>query len=186
MTPSNRQCELLANCLAKHYKTLLGVAGPHAGGPVEAEDIVQQAAMITLGHCDRLRTEAAMVRWLLRVVKRVGLNGSAKRARRAELRAGHVRQHPGSIDPRPLSSEFEERVAEALLAAESLSRDQRRVVHCVLDGLSYKETAAKLDRSVGAVRVLWLRAVQNLRKVLLPGRTHPEEARYRHLRPGNP
>lgn len=168
MTRSKERYEMVARCLAKHYETLLAIAKPHAVGAIATEDIVQRAAMITLEHCDRLSNEAAAVAWLRQVTKREGLKISAKRARRARLRAEYARVNAGWVDPLPLSSEFEKRVAEALQATKSLSTDQRRVVHCVLKGLSHKETATELDKKTGAVRVLWHRAIRNLRELLLP------------------
>lgn len=173
MTRSSDQYELLAECLAKHYKALLRVARPFAGGAIEAEDIVQQAAMISLAHCHKLTDEKAMKRWLFRVVKDVGLKASTKRARRKKLRTERDLPSPGLVDSFPVSSEREELVAGVLRAAESLSTDQRKVVHCVLHGLSHHETAAKLDKSPGAIRVLWHRAVQNLRKRFRPSGDGP-------------
>ena len=166
MTRSKHKYDLVARCLAQHWKTMLDVARPHAGGAIEAEDIVQEAVMKTLAHCDRLNNEAAVVAWLRRVIEREGLRASARRGRRDKLRTRHMRHIPESVDPAPRSSGFEERVAEAVRAAESLPPDQRRVVHCVLEGLSHGETAATLDKTEGAVRVLWHRAVRKLRRIL--------------------
>ena len=162
----HEQYELVAQGLARHYEKLLLLARPYATGVIEAEDIVQQAALISLVHSDRLEDDAAVDRWLFRVVRSVGQNIAAKRSRRAKLRGEHVRVNPGFVDPFRLSSELEERVAEVLQAADALSTDQRKVVHCVLNGLSHKETAGELGKTVGAVRVLWHRAVRNLRKLL--------------------
>lgn len=36
-----------------------------------------------------------------------------------------------------------------------------------LDGLSFHEVARRMDRSTGAVRMLWLRAIEKLRHVLV-------------------
>ena len=48
-----------------------------------------------------------------------------------------------------------------------LSDDHRQVVMLRnLEGLPFSEVAAKMDRSVGAVRMLWLRAVEQLRQSL--------------------
>jgi RNA polymerase sigma-70 factor (ECF subfamily) len=35
-----------------------------------------------------------------------------------------------------------------------------------LEGLAFEEVARRLDRSAGAVRILWLRALDRLRKLL--------------------
>lgn len=174
MAGSNEQYELIARCLARHHNALLRIARPYASGAIQAEDIVQQAALISLANSDKLRTnEAAVAQWLFRVVKDVGRRVSTKRARRQNLRAEHVHPAAELADPFPLSSEREECVARVLEAADSLSTDQRRVVHCILHGLSHKETADELDRTVGAVRVLWHRAVRNLRKLLRPSANGP-------------
>ena len=51
---------------------------------------------------------------------------------------------------------------------ESLPELQQRTIRCLLNGLSYRETAAKLDKTPGAVRMLRQRAVDNLRRTLRP------------------
>jgi RNA polymerase sigma-70 factor (ECF subfamily) len=64
------------------------------------------------------------------------------------------------------SSAVEER-EEAVVLADRLTQlpaDYRRVlVLRNLQGLSFEEVAAKMDRSVGAARMLWLRAIDRLR-----------------------
>ncbi len=58
---------------------------------------------------------------------------------------------------------------EAVVLADRLAQlpgDYRRVlVLRNLQGLSFDEVAAKMDRSVGAARMLWLRAIDRLRAV---------------------
>ena len=57
-----------------------------------------------------------------------------------------------------------------MLLAEALSRlpeDYREVIVLRnLEGLSHEEVAARMGRGIGAVRMLWLRALSRLRREL--------------------
>lgn len=63
-----------------------------------------------------------------------------------------------------------EREEQAVLVADQLAKlpeDYRQVVMLRnLQGLSFEEVAARLGRSSGAVRMLWLRAIDRLRQQL--------------------
>ena len=53
-----------------------------------------------------------------------------------------------------------------------LSPDYRQVLilrHC--EGLAFKEVAQRMGRSAGAVRMLWLRAISQIRESLSAGGT---------------
>ena len=60
------------------------------------------------------------------------------------------------------------RVGEGVLLAEALSRlpeDYREVIVLRnLEGLSHEDVAARMGRAVGAVRMLWMRALARLRR----------------------
>ena len=59
-----------------------------------------------------------------------------------------------------------------MLLAEALSRlpeDYREVIVLRnLEELSHEDVAARMGRAVGAVRMLWLRALSRLRRELAP------------------
>ncbi|MEM9587370.1 MAG: sigma-70 family RNA polymerase sigma factor [Planctomycetota bacterium] len=75
-----------------------------------------------------------------------------------------VDQHAGS----PLSAaERHERVLVVAEALAELNSDYRRVlVLRHLEGLSFNEVADRMDRTSGAVRMVWLRAINKLREEL--------------------
>ena len=168
MTRSNEKHELLTRWLAKHRKKMLRVASHYAGGATEAEDIVQMASMIAWRRLESLRDGAKVGPWVLRITTSVGPGVAERRGRRVQLRANHLGRQPEPLDPFAHLSQDDSRRANVLSAAESLPSAQQEVVHCLLKGLSYKETAAKLDKTAEAVRVLRYRAVRSLRRILLP------------------
>jgi RNA polymerase sigma-70 factor, ECF subfamily len=74
--------------------------------------------------------------------------------------AGHSESPSGQASRR----EDELRLADTLAA---LPNDYRNVIvlrH--VEGLSFEEVATRMDRSAGAVRMLWLRALKRLRELL--------------------
>ncbi len=168
MTLSSGKRVRLIRWLEGNRELMLRVARPYASGVITAEDIVQMAAMRALERVESLRDGASPGPWVLRITTRTGLDVAEKRQHRMHLRDEH-------LDPRPdLDGLFafsrglkdDPRRDQVLSAMASLSSAQREVVHCQLEGMSYEETAAQLDKSVGAVRVLRHRAVRKLKKVL--------------------
>ena len=66
------------------------------------------------------------------------------------------------------NQEQELRLAEVL---GRLPDDYREVIVLRnLEGLSHEEVARRMGRSIGAVRMLWVRALSRLRRELLPSR----------------
>ena len=174
MTSQDERWELMAKCLAVHRQAMLEVARSHVTCSMAAEDVVQDAAIVALRRRGSLKHETAVRPWLLRITATVARKSIAKRARRSALRASHF---AAPADPPAPSSEPDRRTDTIVDALESLPELQQRTVRCLLDGLSYRETAAKLDRTPGAVRMLRQRAVDNLRRMLRPP---PPQAQPRH------
>jgi RNA polymerase sigma-70 factor (ECF subfamily) len=75
-------------------------------------------------------------------------------------------------DPGPSPSEPVRRREAAVLLADQLAklRPQYRDVIVLrnLQGLSFNEIASRLNRNVGAVRMLWLRAMDKFKQVYEP------------------
>jgi len=125
MTRSNAKYELLSHGLAQYRGEMLRVAGPYAGGAIEAEDIVQMAAMIAWRRIATLRDGASVGGWLVRITGNVGRNVAEKRARRKQLRADHFGPRPESPDPFTRGFDDDPRRNQVLTAAGSLPPAQR-------------------------------------------------------------
>lgn len=150
----------------------------------DATDVVQQAMVEALGAFPRFRgtTEAELTAWLRSILAHVLAHevrryaGAQKRdvarevsmeAALAEtsLRLGEVLAASGSSP----SVHAARRESEVLLveALERLSEDHREVIFLRnVEGLPHEEVAERMGRSPGAVRMLWVRALAELRREL--------------------
>ena len=90
----------------------------------------------------------------------------------AELDASSRRLGELLADTGPSPSAAADRNEQGVLLADALSRlpeDYREVIVLRnLEGLSHEEVATRMGRGVGAVRMLWLRALSRLRRELGP------------------
>jgi RNA polymerase sigma-70 factor (ECF subfamily) len=153
-------------------------------GKFDASDVVQQTLMeahVALGEF-RGRTSAELAAWLRAILahvlahefrryggtlrrdvgREVGLEDALARSSR-QLGAALASAEPS---PSTVASghEAELRLAEALAR---LPKDFREVILLRnLQGLSHEEVAQQMDRGVGAVRMLWVRALSRLRQEL--------------------
>ena len=156
-------------------------------GRVDASDVVQETFLDACRDFDHFRGSspgewAAWLRKILlynlaRVVQRqvVAQKRSARREVSLDQHVAVMDRSSGRIEAAlvgrsssPSSqaqrSELAARVADQLAR---LSPDYREVlVLRNLEGLPFPEVARRMDRSPGAVRILWVRAVDQLRQVL--------------------
>ncbi len=159
----------------------------HLQGRVDASDVVQETFLDACRDFDHFRgsSPGEWVAWLrkiliynlARVVHRQVL--AQKRSARREVSLEHhvavVERSSGRIETAlvgrfssPSShaqrSEIAARVADQLAR---LSSDYREVlVLRNLEGLPFSEVASRMGRSAGAVRILWVRAVDQIRQLL--------------------
>jgi RNA polymerase sigma-70 factor (ECF subfamily) len=91
----------------------------------------------------------------------------------AELDASSRRLCQLLADSGPSPSDEAVRHEQGVLLADALARlpeDYREVIVLRnLEGLSQEEVGARMGRALGAVRMLWLRALSRLRRELGPG-----------------
>lgn len=147
----------------------------------DASDIVQQTIVEALRAEPNYRgqSEGERIAWLRRILGRVV--GREMRRHRGTLKRDMNREVsidqslartsmalaavlPGNaVSP----SQIVEKREQELLVAEALERlpeDHREVIILRnLESLSHEEVAARMGRSVSAVRMLWLRALKGLR-----------------------
>jgi RNA polymerase sigma-70 factor (ECF subfamily) len=175
--------------LYRHYLHLLARTqiDLHLPGRADASDLVQETfldACRDFGHF-RGHTEGELLAWLrqilvcnlARLVQR--LLGTKKRDVRREV---SLEQHLAGLEQSSANfdavllgrhsspSALAHRRERAAVVADALARlpaDYREVlVLRNLEGLAFHEVACRMGRSPGAVRVLWVRALDQLRQLL--------------------
>jgi RNA polymerase sigma-70 factor, ECF subfamily len=157
------------------------------GRKLDASDVAQQALLEACRALPRFRgsTEAELAAWLRSIL--TGVLGDEFRRYHAtqardlarevslEMELDGSSQRLGQLlaDSSPSPSAEAARHEQEVLLADALSRlpeDYREVIVLRnLEGLSHEEVAARMGRAVGAVRMLWLRALSCLRRELAPG-----------------
>jgi RNA polymerase sigma-70 factor (ECF subfamily) len=156
----------------------------HFRGKFDASDIVQQTLLEACRDLPQFRgrTEGELLAWLRQILAHVlahevrRYHGTQQRDLGREVslndvlaessrRLGELLAAPGSSP----SQNAAEREQEVLLA-DALARlpdDYREVIVLRnLQGLSHEEVAARMGRGVGAVRMLWVRALARVRALL--------------------
>ena len=154
---------------------------------LDASDVAQQAFLEACRALPQFRgtTEAELIAWLRSIL--AGVLGDAFRRYHAtqardparevslevELDGSSRRLGQLLADSSPSPSAEAVRHEQGVLLANALSRlpeDYREVIVLRnLEGLSHEEVAARMGRAVGAVRMLWLRALSRLRRELGQG-----------------
>jgi len=157
----------------RHRERVFRLACRYLGDENAAEDLAQESFLRVYRARHSWRPEAKFSTWLYRVTANACLNElRSRRTRRAvESTAPAVPGDgatPDAADPKAegpgealVRKETAERVREAVAR---LPEDQRlAVVLSKYEGLSYRELADAMDRSVPAVKSLLVRARENLR-----------------------
>ena len=169
----------------RNYLRLLARTGIDASLRAKADpsDLVQDALLNAARHFGQFRgaTDAELAGWLRQILARC-LADFVRRYRTDGRRAGREQSLDQLLDQ---SSEAMERVLAADGSSPSasaarrdlgvvlsdalaeLSEDQREVIvlhH--LEGLGWDEVASRMGRTVGAVRMLWTRALKQLRPLI--------------------
>jgi RNA polymerase sigma-70 factor (ECF subfamily) len=156
-------------------------------GRFDASDVAQQALLKAYRALPQFRgtTEAELLAWLRQVlahalaheVRRHGGTEQRDLSREVSLEQALAEssRRLGAVLAADQSSPSQqaERHEQEVRLAEVLARlppDYREVIVLRnLGGLSHEEVAARLGRGVGAVRMLWVRALARLRKEMEPG-----------------
>jgi RNA polymerase sigma-70 factor (ECF subfamily) len=136
-------------------RALWGIAAAIVGDADQAEDVLQEAALIALNKLDGFDPDTAFVAWMGQIVRNVALNHVRRRARRRAVALSP--DHPGRpvfgqgngampIDGRgeiaPDQRSFDDRVLEALQSLDETAR-ACLLLRVVLD-LPYREISLAL------------------------------------------
>jgi RNA polymerase sigma factor (sigma-70 family) len=133
------------------------------------------------------KNEELLFRWLCGIARNIALNAGTKEQRRKLAAPPSPGRH--SVTPSVLLRR-EERYSRLKEAFRRLPADQRRILHLArIEGLGFREIAARLGRSPAAVRQAASRAARRLRETFgetesfsLPAR--PLEFEFDKTRPG--
>lgn len=138
------------------------------GNATEAEDLTAQAFLQGWQAIGRYQIRGApFVSWLLRIAHNLGVSHLRSRKEKAELPETLVdRSRDGNPEDVLQRRADAQRVREAILR---LRDEQRQVIMLrFVEDLEYKEVAEIVGKSVAAVRVIQHRALNALRKQMIP------------------
>jgi RNA polymerase sigma-70 factor (ECF subfamily) len=177
--------------LYRNYLTLLASTqiNERLRRRVSPSDVVQEAMLAAARDFDKFRgeSEREFLSWLRQVLIHTihhAVEVHLKAQRRDVRREVSIEQVGAALDrsavkladeladrgPSP-SAPMRQREAAVLLADQlaKLQPHYREVIVLRnLQGLSFEEVAAKMDRTPGAVRMLWLRAIEKFKQVYEP------------------
>jgi RNA polymerase sigma-70 factor, ECF subfamily len=195
--PRDAGPDSVAASALERYRSWLGLLArlqvePRFRAKFDPSDIVQQTMLEAVRDSPKFRgsTEAELAAWLRKILAHVLLHemrrfGGAQRRdvdREVSLeqalaessrRLGDALAAPGSSpSERASRQELELRLADALAR---LPADHAEVILLRnVEGLSHDEIAERMGRGVGAVRMLWVRALARLRRELDPPPIHTD------------
>lgn len=175
--------------LLELYRRYLGLLarlqiGARLQGKVDASDLVQETFLAAHRNFPRFQgtSEAQFVRWLRQILATnlanllrhyLGTRGRDVRLEReveADLDRSSILLDQGLVAPQPSPSEQAVRRERAVLLADALGRlpeDYREVlVLRHLEGLTFPQVAARMERSLDSVEKLWMRALARLRQTM--------------------
>jgi RNA polymerase sigma-70 factor (ECF subfamily) len=152
-------------------------------GKFDTSDVVQQTLMEAWRSASKFRgtTDAERVAWLRKIMAHVlahevrQYRGTHKRdlgrERSIERSLAESSRQLNAVlaSPTPSPSQQAARHEQQVVLADMLQElpeDYREVIVLRnLEGLSHTEVAQRMGRTVGAVRMLWVRALQELRRI---------------------
>jgi RNA polymerase sigma-70 factor (ECF subfamily) len=175
--------------LYRNYLTLLARTqiDMHLQGRASASDVVQETFLDACRDFARFRgsNEAELLAWLRQVLvcnlgrlvqqqvlaqKRSVRREVSLERRLADLDESSARIEAALVGRQSSPSASAQRRERIALLADQLARlpdDYREVIVLRnLEGLAFDEVARRMGRSAGAVRILWVRAVDRLRQQL--------------------
>jgi RNA polymerase sigma-70 factor (ECF subfamily) len=174
--------------LYRNYLTILATTQLDARlrRRVSPSDLVQEAMLGAYRDFGKFRgsSERELLAWLRQILinclhhayeahvqasrrdirREVSLDDMNQAMDRSVLRLAHVLADPGPSPSAPVRQK-ERAVALADQLAKLKPDDRDVIVLRNLQGLSFEEIAERMERKPGAVRMLWLRAIERFRQV---------------------
>jgi RNA polymerase sigma-70 factor (ECF subfamily) len=169
----------------RHYLKLLAAAGLGTGlrDKADASDVVQETLLKAHQHFDQFRggSEPELAAWLRRILTRNLADlarrfAAAGREARRERSLQDVVEHSSALlgnllaAPGPSPSQSAQRRELGVVLADALaemSDDYRQVLLLrSIEERDWEEVARRMERTPGAVRMLWARALKELRPLI--------------------
>ena len=151
--------------IREYGPALLPVARAFADGPIEAEDILQEAWIVALRKRKGRPIGVPVRAWLHRIVMNVGRSAARKRTRRMRLLGSNLPNRSPTPRPPTIQSDLMRRAMWRRVA--SLPKLQRDVlVLRIVEGMSTREAAERLGRAEGTVKASLSRGLSSLRTEL--------------------
>jgi len=153
-----------AAMFVESWAVLRTIAASVMGGPAQADDVLQEAAVIALQKLDSFRPGTCFEAWMGQIVRFVALN-AARRGRRRHAEASFDVADQQDSRTR-LDGSFDDRVTAALRRLDGTAREclLLRVVH----EAPYRRISLLLDIPEGTAMSHVHRARQTLRELLGP------------------
>jgi RNA polymerase sigma-70 factor (ECF subfamily) len=158
------------------FETLVRQHGPAlyafiyrlVGDPTDADELTQETWVKAWRSLSGFKGKSEFKTWLFRIGMNLTFNWKKRRKPVEEL----TELLPGSSNNEPVTVFEQKRREEVVKAAlAQLPPDQRTaLVLNIYEGMSYREVAEVMGRSVRAVDALLFRAKANLRQILIPAR----------------
>ncbi len=152
--------------LDRHGQRLLSVVVATQGDPAIAEDVVQETFIRAIREADKLREEASVFPWLVKIALRAGID--YRRKIRRETLTDVVFDVPDAVDLGPemraARSEDSRAVERALMQMKPYPREL--IVLRYFASFSTQELAAVFGKSEAAIRKDLQRARDRARKIL--------------------
>ena len=146
-----------------HRRELYRVARKILDSHEDADEATQEAFVRAWRGLDRFRGDASLRTWLIRIVLNVSRTMRSSRGEAWSMdEADRVPDSSEGSEERIERAEVQRRVREAVALLPP--RQQEAVVLKVFSGMTYKEVAAVMGLSEGAVKAHLHQAVSNLRK----------------------
>lgn len=159
----------------------------HLQGRADASDLVQETFLDACRDFEQFRgsTEAELLAWLRKILvfniarlvqqqvltqKRDARREISLERHLAELDRSSACLERGLVGPQSSPSAQAQRRERAAVLADALARLPRDYQEVIvlrnLEGLPFTEVAQRMNRTSGAVRILWVRALDQLRQIL--------------------
>ncbi len=133
----------------------------------EAEDVTQEVFVRAWKAIPRYRrTGAPLLAWLTTIAHNLIVDSYRAGGKTVSLEKAKIAEQHDEVDLEAVVDGIlnSERVRDAIVR---LKHDRRRVILMrFIDGLNYREIAAAMSKSEGAVRVIQHRALRELREIL--------------------
>jgi RNA polymerase sigma-70 factor (ECF subfamily) len=155
--------EAFAELVARHQRTVYGVALRMLGDRDQADDAAQEAFVRVYSRLRTFKGESSMRTWLVRITTRLCIDLLRARRRHPEVLLGEAEDRPAHSDPQ---GEITDRHALARAIADLPPHYKAAIILRHLQHLSYSEMARALGVPLATVKTHLRRARLMLRESL--------------------